>query len=117
MYRALSAAVAFGLLCAAPAFADIRGAKCASSDGYIPGGTATMRWTCSNGSPAAPDPEALNQIALGFPDGWTVVSADRSLCAQWEHTIAILDDGPMVLTCSAGMEPPPERFSNLARSL
>ena len=78
MYRALSAAVAFGLLCAAPAFADIRGAKCASSDPYLPGGTATMRWICSNGSPAAPDPEALAQIALGFPDGWTVACGSQA---------------------------------------
>lgn len=43
-------------------------------------------------------------------DGWTVVSSDRSLCAQWEHTVAIMKDGPKVLSCSSGMEPMPERF-------
>ncbi|MBK9090529.1 MAG: IPTL-CTERM sorting domain-containing protein [Holophagales bacterium] len=77
MYRALSASVALGFLLATPAFADIRGAQCTTSDPYLPGGTATMRWTCTNGSPAAPDPEALDQIALGFPDGWTVACGSR----------------------------------------
>ena len=73
MYRALSAAVAVALgLLAAPAFANIRGAKCTTPDPYLPGGTSTMSWTCSNDSPAAPDPEGLNKIALGYPDGWIV---------------------------------------------
>ena len=31
-------------------------------------------------------------------DGWTVVSADRSLSAHWEHTIAVTEDGFEVLT-------------------
>ena len=33
-----------------------------------------------------------------LPDGWTVVTRDRSLSAQWEHTIAVTDDGYDVLT-------------------
>jgi len=33
-----------------------------------------------------------------LPDGWTVVTKDRSLSAQWEHTIAVTDDGYEVLT-------------------
>ncbi len=33
-----------------------------------------------------------------LPDGWTVVTKDRSLSAQWEHTIAVTDDGYNVLT-------------------
>jgi methionyl aminopeptidase len=33
-----------------------------------------------------------------LPDGWTVVTADASLSAHFEHTIAITDDGPEVLT-------------------
>jgi methionyl aminopeptidase len=32
------------------------------------------------------------------PDGWTVVSADGSLSAHWEHTVAITDEGPEILT-------------------
>jgi methionyl aminopeptidase len=31
-------------------------------------------------------------------DGWTVVTADGSLSAHVEHTIAITEDGPEVLT-------------------
>src|SRR5262249_6301535 len=31
-------------------------------------------------------------------DGWTVVTADGSLSAHVEHTIAVTDDGPQVLT-------------------
>ncbi len=36
-----------------------------------------------------------------MPDGWTVVTRDRSLSAQWEHTIAVTDDGFEVLTFGA----------------
>jgi methionyl aminopeptidase len=31
-------------------------------------------------------------------DGWTVVTADGSLSVQFEHTIAITDNGPDILT-------------------
>jgi len=31
-------------------------------------------------------------------DGWTVVTQDRSLSAQWEHMVAVTDDGFEVLT-------------------
>ena len=37
------------------------------------------------------------QVRL-LPDDWTVVTKDRSLSAQWEHTIAVNDDGFEVLT-------------------
>jgi methionyl aminopeptidase len=33
-----------------------------------------------------------------LPDGWTVVTKDRSLSAQWEHTIAVTEDGHEILT-------------------
>ena len=33
-----------------------------------------------------------------LPDGWTVVTKDHSLSAQWEHTIAVTDDGAEILT-------------------
>lgn len=36
-------------------------------------------------------------------DGWSVVTADGSLSAHWEHTIAIGDDGPEILTV---LDPP-----------
>jgi methionyl aminopeptidase len=31
-------------------------------------------------------------------DGWTVVTKDRALSAHFEHTVAVTDDGPEVLT-------------------
>ncbi|MBS0486173.1 MAG: M24 family metallopeptidase, partial [Proteobacteria bacterium] len=33
-----------------------------------------------------------------LPDGWTVVTRDHSLSAQWEHTVAVTDDGFEILT-------------------
>jgi methionyl aminopeptidase len=32
------------------------------------------------------------------PDGWTVVTADGSIAAHFEHTIAVTDNGPEILT-------------------
>jgi len=36
-----------------------------------------------------------------LPDGWTVVTKDHSLSAQWEHTVLVTDSGREVLTLSA----------------
>jgi len=33
-----------------------------------------------------------------LPDGWTVVTKDRSLSAQWEHTILVTETGYEILT-------------------
>ena len=40
-------------------------------------------------------------------DGWTIVTRDRSLSAQWEHTVLVTDSGYEVLTVSAGSPTPP----------
>ena len=37
-----------------------------------------------------------------LPDGWTVVTKDHSLSAQWEHTIAVTESGYEILTLSPG---------------
>lgn len=37
-----------------------------------------------------------------LPDGWTIVTKDRSLSAQWEHTILVTDTGFEVMTLSSG---------------
>lgn len=42
-----------------------------------------------------------------LPDGWTVVTRDRSLSAQWEHTVLVTDTGYEVLTVSEGMPAAP----------
>ena len=39
------------------------------------------------------DPEVMV-----LADGWTVVTVDGQWAAHWEHTVAITDDGPWVLT-------------------
>ncbi|WP_455212447.1 type I methionyl aminopeptidase [Kaarinaea lacus] len=39
-----------------------------------------------------------------LPDGWTVITKDRSLSAQWEHTILVTDTGFEVLTMLPGDE-------------
>ncbi|MGH8119088.1 MAG: M24 family metallopeptidase, partial [Gammaproteobacteria bacterium] len=33
-----------------------------------------------------------------LPDNWTVVTRDRALSAQWEHTLLVTADGHEVLT-------------------
>jgi len=37
-----------------------------------------------------------------LPDGWTVVTADRSLSAQWEHMVTVTETGFDVLTLAPG---------------
>ena len=37
-----------------------------------------------------------------MPDGWTIVTKDRSLSAQWEHTILVTEESYEVLTVSNG---------------
>jgi methionyl aminopeptidase len=43
-------------------------------------------------------------LTLGEPDtdelddGWTVVTSDGSRAAHWEHSVAVTDDGPWILT-------------------
>ncbi|MDE2070617.1 MAG: type I methionyl aminopeptidase [Gammaproteobacteria bacterium] len=39
-----------------------------------------------------------------LPDGWTVVTKDHSLSAQWEHTLLVTASGHEVLTARAGGE-------------
>ena len=40
-------------------------------------------------------------------DGWSIVTKDRSLSAQWEHTVLVTPTGYEVLTLSAGSPPVP----------
>ena len=43
-----------------------------------------------------------------LPDGWTIITRDRSLSAQWEHTLVVTPTGAEVLTVSAGAPAMPE---------
>ena len=38
-------------------------------------------------------------------DGWTVVTADGSLAAHFEHTVAVTPRGPEILTVLEGASP------------
>jgi methionyl aminopeptidase len=48
-----------------------------------------------------------------MPDGWTIVTKDRSLSAQWEHTILVTETGFEVMTVSSGSPAVPD-LSRLA---
>ena len=39
-----------------------------------------------------------------LPDGWTVVTKDHSLSAQWEHTILITNNGYEILTLGGNIQ-------------
>jgi methionyl aminopeptidase len=46
---------------------------------------------------------AIRELA----DGWTIVTKDHSLSAQWEHTVLVTESGYEVLTRSEGTRPEP----------
>jgi methionyl aminopeptidase len=57
-------------------------------------------------------------INLGRPhvkvlsDGWTAVTRDRSLSAQFEHTVGVIDSGVEIFTLSpGGLDRPPYKIS------
>jgi len=46
-----------------------------------------------------------------MPDGWTIVTKDRSLSAQWEHTILVTENGYEVMTIS---DQSPDKEKNIS---
>jgi methionyl aminopeptidase len=62
-----------------------------------PGMTFTIEPMINAGKPA------IRELA----DGWTIVTKDHSLSAQWEHTVLVTSDEYEILTQSAGTRPPP----------
>jgi methionyl aminopeptidase len=40
-----------------------------------------------------------------LPDGWTTVTRDRSLSAQFEHSVGVTEDGVEVFTLGADLPP------------
>jgi len=63
-------------------------------------GTAGRGPTLLSGMVLAIEPmvNAGRATVKQLDDGWTVVTADGSLSAHFEHTVAITDDGPRILT-------------------
>jgi len=51
------------------------------------------------------DVRVLDKMPTGEKDGWTVVTRDKSLSAQFEHTILVTNDGHEILTLGATGQP------------
>ncbi|WP_322091898.1 type I methionyl aminopeptidase [Paraburkholderia bannensis] len=51
-----------------------------------------------------------------MPDQWTVKTKDRSLSAQWEHTVLVTETGYEVLTVSAGTPAKPAIVAQSAQT-
>jgi len=66
----------------------------------VPGMTFTIEPMINAGKPG------IRQLA----DGWTIVTKDHSLSAQWEHTVLVTPTGYEVLTLSEG-SPQPARLA------
>ena len=66
-----------------------------------PGMTFTVEPMINAGKPG------IRELA----DGWTIVTKDHSLSAQWEHTVLVTDGGYEILTLSAGAPSPPTAVS------
>ncbi len=49
-----------------------------------------------------------------LPDGWTIVTRDHSLSAQWEHTVLVTETGYEIMTQSAGTPAKPELLAQAA---
>ena len=63
-------------------------------------------WRRACSSPIEPMINLGRPDVLILDDGWTAVTRDKSLSAQWEHTIAVTEDGHEVFTLSpAGRTP------------
>ncbi|MBL8471024.1 MAG: type I methionyl aminopeptidase [Rhodocyclaceae bacterium] len=48
-----------------------------------------------------------------LPDGWTIITKDRSLSAQWEHTVLVTEDSFEVLTTSDKSPAPPDTITHV----
>jgi methionyl aminopeptidase len=60
--------------------------------GLVPGVVLAVEPMATLGSPDV----------VELDDGWTVVTADGSQSAHWEHTVAVTPEGPWVLTARDG---------------
>ena len=45
------------------------------------------------------------EVQLDEDDGWSISTADGSLAAHFEHTVAMTADGPRILTRHEGWSP------------
>ncbi|OUW02595.1 MAG: type I methionyl aminopeptidase [Betaproteobacteria bacterium TMED156] len=73
-----------------------------SGEILVPGMTFTIEPMVNAGKPHVRE----------LSDGWTIVTKDKSLSAQWEHTILVTENGYEVLTVSEGS---PDKNKNKKR--
>jgi methionyl aminopeptidase len=66
----------------------------AHAEEIVPGMVFTIEPMLTIGTPGAPGTTAWDEWA----DGWTIVTRDRRLTAQFEHTIVVTDTGAEILT-------------------
>ena len=57
-----------------------------------------LRLTVGMALAVGPMLTAASPATRELDDGWTVVTADGSRAAHWEHSVAVTDDGPQILT-------------------
>ena len=57
-----------------------------------------------------------HDIEIDEEDGWSIYTTDGSLSAHFEHTVAVTDEGPRVLTRDAGWSPVDEPVGQGARA-
>lgn len=71
-------------------------------------GTAGQGPVLRNGMVIAIEPMVLigTEATYVHKDGWSVSSADHSLTAHFEHTIAVTEDGPRINTVLKNGDPP-----------
>jgi methionyl aminopeptidase len=53
----------------------------------------------------------VTDVQLDDEDGWSIYSADHSLTAHYEHTVAVTEDGPQILTRHEGWSPVDDEVS------
>jgi methionyl aminopeptidase len=56
------------------------------------------------------------EITLDEQDGWSIFTSDGSLASHFEHTVAVTEDGPRILTRSDGWSPVDEVVPGAART-
>ena len=74
-------------------------------DELVPGMTFTIEPMINAGK---------REVREAGNDGWTIVTKDRSLSAQWEHTVLVTPVGYEILTLSAGSPAPPAFVKGVA---
>ena len=74
---------------------------------HVPISTPTAKFEPGMIFTVEPMVNAGKRHIMDLNDGWTVVTKDRSLSAQWELEVVVTETGYDILTVSKGMPEPP----------